>query len=119
MHETQPKAAVAYGVVIAFSAIVAAPIVEELFFRGMLMRLLRRTMPAALAIVLQGLAFGAYHWVPSLGLTANLKVAIPLAGTGIAFGIVAHREKRLGPTIIAHCVNNIVATQVIVRGAFG
>ena len=45
-----------------FSAVVAAPVVEELVFRGLLQRLLQRlTGHAALAIILTSLAFMATH----------------------------------------------------------
>jgi hypothetical protein len=58
------------GVLIAFLivAVVVAPLVEELMFRGVVMRGLASSVPISYAIVLQGVFFGAAHTDPIRGL---------------------------------------------------
>jgi hypothetical protein len=80
-------------------------VVEELFFRGLLLRgLLGRLAPLgnrwgpSLAIVLTGLVFGLVHFerLQFLG----------LAGFGMVLAYLAYRTGRLGPSIVAHIAFN-------------
>ena len=84
---------------------VGSPLVEELFFRGLLLRGLlgrfgslgsgvRRTC----SIVICGTLFGLVHF-EALQLTA-------LIGAGCLFGILTVRFGRLGPGIVAHAAFN-------------
>jgi membrane protease YdiL (CAAX protease family) len=83
-------------------AIVAlAPLVEELFFRGLLQRSLLRWMGPAPAIALQAGVFALTHF-------QKLQFAA-LFAFGAVLGYVAHRTGRLGPGIAAHMVFNGVA----------
>jgi membrane protease YdiL (CAAX protease family) len=84
---------------------VGAPIVEELFFRGLLLRsLLRRTAPVW-AVVISGLLFGLAH-PQDLPLEALVLVMVSLAALGMLLGFLAVRFGRLGPAIVAHSVFN-------------
>lgn len=80
---------------------VGAPIVEEIFYRGLLQRsLLKRGMSPWWAIGLTSVLFGLSHFV-----------ALQLPGlivAGAAFGVLAHRAGRLGPAITAHVGFNMV-----------
>lgn len=96
------------GFSLAFLAVlvcVGSPVVEELFFRGLLLRgLLGRLAPLgnrwgpSLAIVLTGLVFGLVHFerLQFLG----------LAGFGMVLAYLAYRTGRLGPSIVAHIAFN-------------
>jgi CAAX protease family protein len=95
--------------IFAAFAIVAAPLIEELVFRGLLQRALTSRYGAGPAIVLQGLAFGLYHFNLRGG-ADNLPTMVYLAADGMVFGAAAHRWKRLGPTILAHALTNILVT---------
>jgi len=76
----------------------AAPVVEELLFRGLLQRGLEARLPRAAALVLTAAIFAAVHFQPVQ--FAGLLVA------GLAFGALAMRFDRLGPAIVAHvCFN--------------
>lgn len=78
-----------------------APIIEEIFFRGLLLGALRkRGLPAAWAIGLSGLIFAATH-LQGLQLPA-------LAIFGWVAGTLAHRSGRLGPAIACHITFNLV-----------
>lgn len=87
-------------VLLALLVTIGAPLVEELFFRGLLQRSLRRRLSAPVAITLSSLAFGLAHYQPLqlLGLVAF----------GFVLGIMAERYGRLGPGIVAHVAFNLV-----------
>src|SRR5207253_665575 len=53
---------------VAVIAVIGAPIVEELFFRGLLLRILESAWPAPAAVVAQAAIFGLCHISPLLGL---------------------------------------------------
>ncbi len=79
---------------LAVLLVVGAPLVEEIFYRGMLLRSLKRYLPAAPSILLTGLVFGAAHF-SLVGLPG-----LALFGAFLAFQ--AHRSGRLGPSILTH-----------------
>ena len=98
-------------VALAVTAILVAPVVEELFFRGLLLRSFKSRLVPWLAGVVQGLIFGAIHVQVGLGV-ANLTLISALAGVGIVFGFFADRVGRLGPVIVAHGILNTIAVLV-------
>ncbi len=102
------------GVLIAFLivAVVAAPLVEELMFRGVIMRGFASTVPAWSAVGLQGLCFGAAHIDPIRGL-GNLGLVAVLSAVGIVLGGAAYLLRRVGPTIIAHALYNAVVMAIV------
>jgi membrane protease YdiL (CAAX protease family) len=101
----QRDTAAAHGLVpivvlFAFLAI-GAPVVEELFFRGLLLRGLLGRAPAAVAIGASGLLFALAHFE-----------AVQFAGLavfGVILGLLAWRTGRLGPGIAAHAAFNASA----------
>jgi len=101
------------AVVFAGFAIVAAPLIEELIFRGLLLRSLTARCGVRPAIVIQGIAFGLYH-IRLTSLATNLPTMVYLAAAGIVLGIAAHRWQRLGPTMLAHALTNIVVTVALI-----
>lgn len=102
-------------VVAMVAALVGAPIVEELFFRGLLLRGLASRLPESAAVAIQALVFGLYHLTPSFG-RANVGLVIVLTGYGLVFGVWARRTGRLGPTMVGHAVTNAIAlTAVLAR----
>jgi membrane protease YdiL (CAAX protease family) len=80
---------------------IAAPIVEEIFFRGLLQRALIRRVSEPLAVGGAAMVFALTHFqvlqLPALFLF------------GIVLGILAQRYGRLGPAILAHMVFNMTA----------
>ena len=80
-------------------ALIVAPISEELFFRGLFQPLLAKASHPRVAVILSGLAFGAFH-VP-------LYHAMPaLAVFGIALGYLYARTGSLLLVILLHIVFN-------------
>ncbi len=93
-------------VVLGLLVCLGSPVVEELFFRGLLLRSLagelvgrvRAGVPAALGLT--GVIFGLVHFEPLQFLG--------LAGFGVVLAVLAWRFGRLGPGIIAHVAFNTV-----------
>ena len=92
-------------------AVIAAPLVEELFFRGLLLRALARRVGWAWANVGQAALFTLAHTDPTAGLH-NTEVLIRIGVLGLVFGYTATRTRRLGPGIVAHAITNTLAVVV-------
>lgn len=88
------------------SVAVGAPIVEELFFRGLLLRSLQRRMGDALAVAISAVAFGLAHG-STLPADAVILVMVSLTVFGAILAVLAIRTGRLGPSIVAHAVFNL------------
>lgn len=96
------------GVVLLVAiVVVGAPFIEELFYRGLLLRSLRKLTPDWASIVLCGLVFGVSHF-ELLGLPA-------LAGFGMVLAYLAVRTGRLGVAIAAHVGFNAVTVWSLLR----
>ena len=105
----------AYLIATAVAAVVAAPIVEELVFRGLVLRGLLSRFGAVLAIALQGVLFGAAHVDPVRGV-GNVGLVVILSGVGMALGTAAYLTRRLGPAVIAHAIFNGVVVAILLSG---
>lgn len=80
---------------------VGAPIVEEIFYRGLFLKaLIKRGLPPAVAIGISATVFGISHF--------GLLQLPALVLFGAVAGILAHRSGRLGPAIAAHVAFNMV-----------
>jgi membrane protease YdiL (CAAX protease family) len=101
-----------YAVMI-FIAVIGAPVVEELFFRGLLLRSLVPLTGAAAAIGVQAVVFASLHLRPSYGL-GNASVFAAIVVMGIVQGIIAERYRRLGPAMFSHAFFNCAAVLSIV-----
>ncbi len=104
-----------YAIAIVIAAVVAAPVVEELVFRGLVMRSLLSKMHAVPAVGLQGVLFGVAHVDPVRGI-GNTGLAIILSGVGISLGAGAYLLRRIGPTIVAHAIFNGVVMILLLTG---
>ena len=97
------------GMWAAFTAIVSAPILEELLCRGVLFEVLNRRWGAKVSILVSALFFGLLH----IGNLANAVVAIV---AGFIFGALYVRTSSLYVTIIIHAINNALAFALISFG---
>jgi membrane protease YdiL (CAAX protease family) len=85
-----------FAIVIA----IGAPVVEELFYRGLLLRSLQRYLADGPAVAVSGLIFGATHF--------ELLQLPALALAGTLFAVLVVRTGRLGPAIWAHVAFNTI-----------
>jgi membrane protease YdiL (CAAX protease family) len=87
--------------------VIAAPLAEEICFRGFLFGGLRKRMPMIPAALAGGLFFGLLHF--STGWSA-----VPLLVVlGAMFAVVYEKTGSLWPPIILHAVNNGLALAVL------
>jgi membrane protease YdiL (CAAX protease family) len=102
-------------VVVLFIAVIGAPFVEELFFRGLLMSGFVDRFGAGIGIVLQAIVFGLVHLGPT-DARGNLGVFLLIAPVGALLGILRFGYKRLGTGMCTHAVYNaIIMTIVLAR----
>jgi len=97
---------------LALTAIVLAPVFEELFFRGFLQPLLSRTLGAVAGIVITAALFGGLH-APEYSWAWQYAFCVSLAG--IVFGCLRYRTKSIIPCTVMHgCFNalSVVALAV-------
>ena len=92
-------------------AVVVAPVVEEVLFRGLIQRSLASVMPQWTAVALQAVMFGCAHFDPRRGM-GNIGLVLVLSGVGAVLGTSARLTRRLAPGITAHAIINGVALVV-------
>jgi membrane protease YdiL (CAAX protease family) len=109
-RELSDRATDAVGVVLLVLIVgIGAPIVEEIFYRGLMQRSLVRRFGTRWGIGLTAVIFGASHFQP---------LQFPaLVVFGVVVGILAERYGRLGPAIFAHMAFNVVAVISLVSGS--
>jgi membrane protease YdiL (CAAX protease family) len=83
--------------------VIAAPISEEICFRGMLFGGLRNHMPRIAAALLSGLIFGGLHAL------TGLSAVPPLIAFGFVLALLYEKTGSIVPGIILHMLNNSVA----------
>lgn len=88
---------------LAFAVVNA--VLEEIAWRGIIMRWLLDCTPPAAAVVLQGLSFGFAHWNGFPNGAAGIALA---AGYGMILGLMALRSGGLGSAIFAHIAADLV-----------
>ncbi|HMC51320.1 MAG TPA: CPBP family intramembrane glutamic endopeptidase [Acidimicrobiales bacterium] len=91
--------------ILAVLVVVGAPVVEELFFRGLLQRSLAGWVGPGPAIGMAAVSFGLAH-----GEAVQL---VALIAFGVVLGLLAQRSGRLGPGIVAHAAFNGATIAVI------
>lgn len=96
--------------VLTVTALVVAPVVEELFFRGLLLRSLQRRMSAPAAVAISALAFGLAHVVFDWGSGVVLPALVAL---GMLSGVFAVRTGNLSRSILLHVGFNLLAVLAV------
>jgi len=96
-------------------AVILAPLVEELLFRGVLLRALLRKVQPVTAVVASAVIFALVHY---LGDPNTLPFLPALAGLGAVLAIVALRTGDLSMSIFIHAGFNLTTTILfLVSGA--
>ncbi len=89
--------------------VILAPAIEELLFRGVLLRSLQRRLPDAGAIVLQASVFSLAHALGNVGGGVNAVVQLAiLAIFGLVLGTVAVRSGSASRPILLHAGFNLL-----------
>lgn len=96
---------------LCFSAGIAAPIVEELVFRGYLYPIMKKYTGAWFAVITTSLLFGVIH--------VSLIPLIPLAILAVVLVLMYEYTGSIWPPIITHCLFNAVTlVNVLQPGLF-
>jgi membrane protease YdiL (CAAX protease family) len=100
-------------IVTVLLASIGAPLVEELLFRGLVLRALEKRLGAVVAVIGSSLIFGALHLfggpVSPIALLAGITVY------GLVFALLTRWWCRLGPAVFTHIwVNTLASAFVLV-----
>ena len=95
-------------------AVVGAPLVEELFFRGLLLRSIEKRLGVVGAVVGSSVFFGLAH-PQDLPAKAQIMIIVALAAFAVALATLAVKTRRLGASIIAHATFNLISLVVALQ----
>ena len=108
-EEITDRAEDPFGVVCLLLVVVlAAPVFEELFYRGLWLRSVEKRWGAAAGIVVSSLVFALMHF--------QFVDTIALATFGAVAAVLTVRSGRLGPAIVAHLAFNLTAVVSLLAG---
>ncbi len=99
------NAGVGRGMWACVTAVLFAPVFEELLCRGIILETLRRRWNNAVAIIVSSLFFGVVHADPATALAGFV--------VGVIFGVIYIRTSSLFSVIILHSINNAIAFMLI------
>lgn len=85
-------------IVVILMIVFIAPIAEELIFRGVILHKASKTLPFALANLMQALLFGVYHWNLVQGVYAFL--------IGLILGFMYRRFRHIFVPMLLHIIIN-------------
>ena len=94
-------------VLFVVGAVILAPIIEELLFRGLLLRALLRRMAPVTAVLVSAVIFALVHY---LGDPNTLPFLPALTGLGAVLAVVALRSGELSTSIFIHAGFNLTTT---------
>ncbi len=97
--------------IIALSAVIIAPLFEEIFFRGFMYQAFRKTMPVWTAAILTSLVFGMAHIDPA--------IIIPIALVGMILLGIYRWTGNLWSSIITHAGYNAIAVTALAVQSWG
>jgi CAAX protease family protein len=93
--------------------VIGAPIVEELFFRGLVQGSLTRRWGAWIAVWVQAAVFAAAHYQYTMTAVQALVTVVSIFVIGLMLGVLRWRYGRLGPGMFAHASFNALAIILI------
>jgi membrane protease YdiL (CAAX protease family) len=100
----------------AFFAVIAAPVLEEFVFRGLLFRSIADRRGFWLGAIVSAVVFGAFHLLtPGDGLDV-LALGITHVGTGVGLAWIYWIRRNLLASIAGHAVFNLIAVVTIIAG---
>ncbi len=77
---------------------ILGPIAEEIFFRGLLYRVLKKSIGRPAGLLVSAVLFALIH--------NNIMAFFPIVGLGIMLGLLLDKTASLIPSIVMHCMVN-------------
>lgn len=93
--------------VLIFGVVVGAPVVEEIFFRGLCLRAIEKRFGLMIGVIGSTVIFTLPHFIGG-GLKGTIVLFTVIGLVGAILGVLVAKLDRLGPAIIAHMVFNSV-----------
>ncbi|MCR5274592.1 MAG: CPBP family intramembrane metalloprotease [Clostridiales bacterium] len=89
---------------------IAAPFVEEIIFRGVMLHLLKKKWNTSVAVIFPSVLFGLIHITEIESPTLSSMLLVALAGTlsGIMFSLIAVKSGSVWNSGIVHAIWNII-----------
>ncbi len=86
---------------------VAAAIVEEMIFRGAILKFLERCMDETVAVLVSSLIFGAFHIIATgYSFSGAILVLVETTCAGLFFALLTKKTGNIWTAVIAHCAWN-------------
>ncbi|MCP4227406.1 MAG: CPBP family intramembrane metalloprotease [Actinomycetia bacterium] len=99
--------------VLVFSVVIGAPLAEELFFRGLILRAFEKRAGPVVAVIGSTVLFTLPHWTGA-GLAPTVVLLSAIAVVGVVLATVTVKVGRLWPAIFAHMAfNSIGAAEAV------
>ncbi|MEZ5472200.1 MAG: CPBP family intramembrane glutamic endopeptidase [Marinicella sp.] len=83
---------------VMLSSVILAPLFEELYFRGLLLKTLKQKTPDCLAVISSAFLFACVHW--------SWPEFISLFGIGFIYGWMTLKANSIFPALLAHIIHN-------------
>jgi membrane protease YdiL (CAAX protease family) len=103
------------SVLAVFLAVVAAPVVEELYFRGILYRSVRDPHGVAAGTAVSASLFGLAHLMPGEGIGVWV-IPVVMVVTGVVLAQIYERSGSIVTPIVAHMAFNAIGITLILAG---
>ena len=87
--------------------VIISPIIEEIFFRGVIFSTLREVMGIRIGLVLQAVLFAVIH--------GEINVLFPQFVSGLVLAYVYYRTRSIFPSIIIHSLQNTYVVGISLR----
>jgi membrane protease YdiL (CAAX protease family) len=105
---------VAVDVLLVVLVVVLAPVVEEIIFRGLLLRTFMRRMPFWPAALLSTFIFAMFHTYEVATLVGAVTLAAVVATLGLTNCYLVRLTDRLAPGMAVHAAFNALATGILI-----
>ena len=100
-------------VLMAIGGAIGAPIIEELFFRGLALRAFERRFGPVVGVIASSLVFTLLHF-QSGSAVSIITLLVVIGGYAVVLAILARTFARLGPAIFAHMTINGIGVALLV-----
>lgn len=90
----------------AFGAVIVAPLVEELMFRGVVLKTAVKSFNVIPGLIVTSVIFGLMHIQDTVA--SSVYTVSSTAAVGFCLGVLALKTKRLGSSIVAHGTFNLL-----------